>query len=108
MFQVSVSRASGWWSQHSMRVSPAEYLDLKLRAHDLLRDIPLYDVSVVDLPGGGAGRSIADIRALESSAPPSRIAIALYAARHFFGRVFRWDRQKIRPEEISTATLIGI
>jgi hypothetical protein len=46
-----------------MRVSSAEYLRLDLRAHDLLRDVPLYDVSVVDLPGGGAGRRIADIRA---------------------------------------------
>lgn len=32
-----------------MRVPPAEYLRLNLRAHDLLRDVPLYDVSVVDL-----------------------------------------------------------
>src|SRR5215469_4352792 len=82
-----------------MRVFPAEYPDLKLRAHDLLRDVPLYDVSVVDLPGGGAGRSVADIRGLESSAPPSRIAIGMYGKRHFFGRLFGWDRQRLRPEE---------
>ena len=37
----------------SMWVPPAEYLRLDLRAHALLRDVPLYDVSVVDLPGGG-------------------------------------------------------
>ena len=36
-----------------MRASPAEYLRLDLRAHDLLRDVPLYDVSIVDFPGGG-------------------------------------------------------
>ncbi len=53
-----------------MRASPAEYLRLDLRAHDLLRDVPLYNVSIVDLPGGGAGRSVADIRALESAALP--------------------------------------
>lgn len=40
-----------------MRASPTEYLSLRLRAHELLHDVPLYDVSVVDLPGGGAGRS---------------------------------------------------
>ena len=51
-----------------MRVSPTEYLSLRLRVHELLHDIPLYDVSVVDLPGGGAGRSVADIRVLESTA----------------------------------------
>jgi len=32
-----------------MRASPAEYLSLKLRAHELLRGVPLYDVSVTDL-----------------------------------------------------------
>ena len=28
-------------------------------------DVPLYDVSSVDLPGGGSGRTIADIRTLD-------------------------------------------
>jgi hypothetical protein len=82
-----------------MRASPAEYLSLNLRAHDLLRDVPLYDVSVVDLPGGGAGRSVADIRALESAAAPSRVANAIYGLRHFLGRVFGWDRVQVRPED---------
>ena len=78
---------------------PAEYLRLDLRAHDLLRDVPLYDVSVVDLPGGGAGRSVADILALESAAAPSRVANAIYALRHFVGRAFGWDRVQMRPED---------
>jgi hypothetical protein len=82
-----------------MRASPTEYLRLDLRAHGLLRDVPLYDVSVVDLPGGGAGRSVADIRALESAAAPSRVANAMYGLRHFFGRVFGWDRMRMRPED---------
>src|SRR5881397_1905664 len=68
-----------------MRASSAEYLRLNLRAHELLRDVPLYDVSVVDLPGGGAGRIVADIRALESAAAASRVANAIYGLRHFFG-----------------------
>ena len=82
-----------------MRASPADYLSLKLRAHELLHDVPLYDVSVVDLPGGGAGRSVADIRALDSAAVPSRIANVLYGARRFLGRVFGWDRVQMCPEE---------
>jgi len=82
-----------------MRVSPAEYLSLRLRAHELLHDVPLYDVSVVDLPGGGPGRTVADIHALDSAAAPSLIAKVLYGLRHFLGRVFGWDRTKIRPEE---------
>jgi hypothetical protein len=68
-----------------MRASPAEYLRLDLRAHDLLREVPLYDVSIVDLPGGGAGRSVADIRALESAAAPSRVTNTIYGLRHFLG-----------------------
>ena len=82
-----------------MRVPPAEYLSLKLRAHDLLQNVPLYDVSAVDLPGGGAGRSVADIRALDSAAAPSRIAKTLYGLRHFLGRAFDWDRVPMRPED---------
>jgi hypothetical protein len=82
-----------------MRVSPAEYLSLKLRAHELLRGVPLYDVTVVDLPGGGAGRTVADIRALDSAAAPSYIAKLFYSTRHFLGRVFGWDRAPMRPED---------
>src|SRR5262245_5612927 len=88
-----------------MRAPPAEYLGLRLRAHELLRGVPLYDVSVVDLPGGGPGRSIADIRVLDSSTPPSRIAVVLYGARHFFGRIFGWDRRAIRPDETLVPSL---
>jgi hypothetical protein len=82
-----------------MRVSPAEYLSLPLRAHELLHDVPLYDVSIVDLPGGGTGRSVADIRALDSATAPSFIAKVLYGLRHLLGRMFGWDRTQIRPEE---------
>ncbi len=82
-----------------MRARPAEYLSLKLRAHELLHGVPLYDVSVVDLTGGGAGRSVADIRRLDSAAAPSHIANVFYAVRRFLGRVFGWDRIRMRPED---------
>ena len=82
-----------------MRVPPAEYLNLDLRAHELLKGIPLHDVSAADLPGGGPGRRIADIRALEKAAAPSRIASLLFGVRFFLGRVFGWDRHPTRPEE---------
>jgi hypothetical protein len=82
-----------------MRASPAEYLSLKLRAHELLRDVPLYDVSVLDLPGGGAGRSVADIRTLQSAARASRTVSAFLGLRRLLGRVFGWDRVQMRPED---------
>jgi len=87
-----------------MRASAAEYRSLPLRGHELLRDVPLYDVSSVDLPGGGSGRTVADIRALESEPSPSHIATLLYGLRHFLGRVFGWDREPMRPEELISGT----
>jgi hypothetical protein len=75
------------------------YLGLDLRAHELLRGIPLYDVTVVDLPGGGAGRSLADVRQLDRSATPSRIAAVLFGVRRLLGRVFGWDRSQMRAED---------
>jgi uncharacterized protein DUF2867 len=82
-----------------MRASAAEYRALPLRAHELLRDVPLYDVSSVDLPGGGSGRTVADIRAIETATAPSPIATLLYGLRYFLGRVFGWDRELVRPED---------
>jgi hypothetical protein len=82
-----------------MRQSPTEYLGLPLRAHDLLRGVPLYDVSVVDLPGGGPGRRVADVRAVESAATPSLIAKVLFGVRHLLGRAFGWDRVEMRAED---------
>jgi hypothetical protein len=88
-----------WWSTLTMRASAAEYRSLPLRGHELLRDVPLYDVSSLDLPGGGSGRTVADIRALESATTPSHIATFLYGLRYFLGRVFGWDREPMRPED---------
>jgi uncharacterized protein DUF2867 len=82
-----------------MRASPAEYLSLKLRAHELLGGIPLYDVAVVDLPGGGTGRTVADIRALDSAVPPSRVAKGFFGLRKVLGRLFAWDRSPMKAEE---------
>ena len=39
-------------------------------------------MSSVDLPGGGSGRTIADIRTLESGTAPSHIATFLYSLRY--------------------------
>jgi len=88
-----------WWSTLMMRASAAEYRSLRLRAHELLRDIPLYDVSYVDLSGGGGGRTVADIHALESATAPSHIASFLYGLRRFLGWVFGWDQEPMRPED---------
>ena len=82
-----------------MRVDPAEYRRLDLRAHELLRDVRLHDVTVVDLPGGGADRRLADVRALDAAAPPSPIVKALFGLRRGLGRAFDWDQTPMRAEE---------
>jgi uncharacterized protein DUF2867 len=82
-----------------MRVAPAEYLSLELRAHQLLRTVPLYDVSAVDLPGGGAGRCLSDLRRLGTAATSIRIASVLFAVRRLLGRMFGWDRNPLRAED---------
>src|ERR1044071_7226528 len=82
-----------------MRVDPAAYLQLDLRAHELLRGVTLHDVSVVDLPGGGAHLRLADVRALDAAAPPSRIVKALFGLRRLLGRTLGWDRTPMRAED---------
>lgn len=81
------------------RISPDEYLRLDLRAHELLKDIQLHDVTVVDLPGGGPGRTLADIRALHSAAPPSAVVRVLFGVRWWLGRVFHWDDHPAAPQD---------
>lgn len=89
-----------------MRVAPAEFLALDLEAHALLRDVPLRDVSIVDLPGGGSGRTIADVRRLLHEARrrhPLHVRV-LVGVRRFLGRTFRWD---IGPSEASYASRLS-
>ena len=82
-----------------MRVPPAEFLTLDLEAHELLRDVPLRDVSAVDLPDGGGGRTIADVKRLlfASREHRRRLAGALFGLRRLIGRVFDWDRPISEP-----------
>lgn len=82
-----------------MRVPPAEFLALDLDAHALLRDVPLHDVSAVDLPGGGAGRTLADVKRLLFAQGSERRGAsgALFALRRLLGRVFGWDAPSPGP-----------
>jgi hypothetical protein len=71
-----------------------EYLALPLAAHALLADAPLHDVHALDLPGGGAGRSLADLRVLLADRQITRAnpaVRALFRLRWWLGRMFGWD-----------------
>jgi hypothetical protein len=86
-----------------MRAPPEELTRLGLAASAILHDVPLRDLSVVDLPGGGAGRTLADVRALIgagklTAAAPAR---ALFALRWFLGRLLGWDAPRHQHPEAS-------
>jgi len=93
-----------------MRIPAAEYLALDLEAHALLAGVPLRDVSAVDLPDGGDGRTIADVVERMDSVrgrPPLPVR-ALFELRRFLGRVFRWDdRTEGEPRPPSYASRLS-
>jgi len=79
-----------------MRCDPAEFRALPLEVHALLADVPLRDVTAIDLPGGGPSRTIADVRALlpEKGAGQmgNGLTRSLFMLRFGLGRLFGWDR----------------
>jgi hypothetical protein len=83
----------------TVRAAPEEYLNLELRAHQLLSDVPLYDVSVVDLPDGGEGRSLKDVLHLQATTRRTPVERALYGVRHALGRAFGWDEVRSLPQD---------
>lgn len=87
-----------------MRVAPAEYQGIHLRAHSLLADVPLHDVWAVDLPGGGPGRTIVDVRSLLAGLSLRDASAAvrfLFRLRAGLGRGLGWDRAPARASEES-------
>jgi Protein of unknown function (DUF2867) len=78
-----------------MRVPASEFRSLGLQVHDFMAAVPLADVSAVDLPGGGPGHSLTDVRALVSRGDRLRAGLAtrfLFTLRLWLGRLFGWDR----------------
>jgi hypothetical protein len=86
-----------------MRISAAEFLALDLEVHAVLADVPLHDVSAVDLPDGGEGRTIADVLQRMDSArahPPYMVRV-LVGLRRSIGRVFGWDAESPESSDAS-------
>jgi hypothetical protein len=78
-----------------VRCDPAEFRALPLEAHAILADVPLRDVSVIDLPGGGPDRTLLEVRDLLPGVPGSGGNLAtraLFAIRWSLGRALGWDR----------------
>ena len=76
------------------RIGENEYRQVDLRAHEILSHVPLHDVWSVELPGGGADRTVDDVRALltpEKLASINPVVRALFGFRAFLGRLLGWD-----------------
>src|SRR5688500_8430251 len=87
-----------------MRVTRGELEAIDLEVHDFLRGVPLEDVNAIDLPHGGEGRTIADVRALfdEREMMKSKgVTAALFKLRFFLGRIFEWDQIEHAPSSDS-------
>ena len=84
-----------------MRVPLEEFRRLDLRVHSLLADVPLHDVWAVDLPGGGPGRTLTDLKALfdlERATAANPVVRLLFSVRRALGTVFRWERPPARGQ----------
>jgi len=80
----------------TMRIDPGEFRARPLRVHALLLDVPLEDAWAIPLSGGGAGRTIQDVRAVMVAgreASPT-VVQALLRLRRRIGALFGWDRQR--------------
>lgn len=79
-----------------MRVDPGEFRARPLRVHALLHDVPLEDVWAIRLIGGGAGRTIEDVRTVFSAgvaATPS-VVKGLFRLRDRIGARLGWDKPR--------------
>jgi hypothetical protein len=86
------------------RVDPAYFQRLRLRAHALLAGVPLHDVWMVELPGGGPNRTLADARAFmsaETIMSLTTVVRGLFQLRGWLGRVFGWDATTRTPSSQS-------
>jgi hypothetical protein len=80
-----------------MRISPDEFRARPLRVHALLHDVPLEDAWAVPLSGGGAGRTVQDLRAVMTAGRATAPAVVqgLFRLRGGIGAVFGWDHRRL-------------
>src|SRR5262249_4961472 len=83
-------------ARSTVRIDPREFRARRLRVHALLHDVPLEDAWAIPLSGGGAGRTIQDLRAMmfagREGAPAS--VQGLFRVRARLGALFGWDYER--------------
>src|SRR5882672_4517898 len=79
-----------------MRINPDEFRARPLRVHALLHDVPLEDAWAVPLSGGGAGRTVQDLRAVMFAGREAAPAVVrgLFRLRRRIGALFGWDHRR--------------
>jgi hypothetical protein len=80
-----------------MRITPGEFRSRPLRVHAFLQDVPLQDVWAIQLRGGGAGRTIHDLRPLFTPAGLQAVhpvVQGLFRLRAGLGTLLGWDQQR--------------
>ena len=85
-----------------MRISAEEFRTKDLRVHSFLADVPLHDVTVLRLHGGGAGRTVLDFQALfsaDSLQGANFVVAALFEFRSVMGGLFRWEELDMQPAQ---------
>lgn len=105
-FVLNVYLLGALTARTPLSADPAEYRALDLRAHSFLDDVPLHDVWVIDLPGGGEGRGIRDLLTLPAGTP-DRLSVlvpgALIWIRIGVGRVLGWETERAADPATSYA-----
>ena len=78
------------------RIDRDEFRARPLRVHALLHDVPLEDAWTIPLSGGGAGRTVQDVRAAMVAGREAAPAVVrgLFRLRHRIGALCGWDRQR--------------
>jgi hypothetical protein len=82
-----------------VQADPREFRQLDLRVHSFLAGVPLHDVWVAELAGGGPDRTVEDARLCftPQTATTANAAVRLlFAIRSGVGRIFGWDRDSER------------
>ena len=79
-----------------MRIDPSEFRACPLRVHALLHDVPLENVWVIRLPGGGPGRTVQDLRAVMVAGRAAAPAVVqgLFRLRGRIGTLFGCDHRR--------------
>ena len=83
-----------------------EFARLPWRAHSLLAGVPLRSLYRIELPGGRASMTLADIAAItgfggDAEMGAGRLTKALFDLRGFIGRLFDWDEAPALVEAVT-------